>query len=194
MHRRELFRLLGAGAVLPAMSPELLSALHAAHPGEDYKLRSLGDHQNATVLAMIDQIIPETDTPGAKGAKVNEFIDLILTDWATPDEKKSFLDGLAWIDKKSTELYAKPFVETNAAQQESLLRAVDEVAMSDRHRPARHGNTVPDFDAQMKGPFWVVFKNITLHGYYTSQIGFEKELKQQIIPGSQHGCSPADAA
>jgi hypothetical protein len=45
----------------------------------------------------------------------------------------------------------------------------------------------------MKGPFWVVFKNITIHGYYTSQVAFEKELKLQIIPGAQHGCAPADA-
>ena len=51
---------------------------------------------------MIDQIIPSTDTPGAKGARVNEFIDVILTEWATPEERKNFLDGLA--------VYLKPRV------------------------------------------------------------------------------------
>ncbi len=193
MQRRELFRLLGAGAVLPAMSPDLLAVLRGAQTGEGYSLRSLDAHQNATVIAMIDLIIPETDTPGAKAARVNEFIDLILTEWATPEEKKNFLDGLAGIDKKSNELYGKNFVDSNAAQREALLRSVDD-ATGARPRPARHGNTVPEPDPQMKGPFWVVFKNITLHGYYTSQVAFEKELKQQIIPGSQHGCSPADAA
>ena len=193
MQRRELFRLLGAGAVLPAMSPDLLAVLRGAMPGEGYSLRSLDPHQNATVVAMIDLIIPETDTPGAKGVRVNEFIDLILTEWATPEEKKNFLDGLAGIDRRSNDLYGKSFVDSSAAQQEALLRAIDD-ATGSRPRPARHGNTVPEPDAQLKGPFWTVFKNITLHGYYTSQIAFEKELKQQIIPGSQHGCSPADAA
>jgi len=46
----------------------------------------------------------------------------------------------------------------------------------------------------MKGPFWVVFKNITLMATYTSQVAFEKELKLQISPGAQHGCAPADAS
>ncbi len=87
MHRRELFRLLGAGAVLPAIPPDLFAMLRNAQPGEGYALRSLDAHQNATVVAMIDLLIPETDTPGAKGARVNEFIDLILTEWATPQEK-----------------------------------------------------------------------------------------------------------
>jgi hypothetical protein len=193
MQRRELFRLLGAGAVLPAMSPDLMAVLRGAQPGEGYSLRSLNAQQNATVVAMIDLIIPETDTPGAKGARVNEFIDLILTEWATLEEKTAFLDGLAGIDKKSSELYGRNFVDSSPVQQEALLRSIDD-AVGNRSRPARHGNTVPEPDAQLKGPFWIVFKNITLHGYYTSQIGFEKELKQQIMPGSQHGCSPVDAA
>lgn len=192
MQRRELFRLLGAGAVLPATSLDLYAMLRGLQPGEGYSLRSLDAHQNATVVAMMDLIIPETDTPGAKGARVNEFIDLILSEWATAEEKKDFLAGVAGIDKKSNELYGKDFVDANAVQQEALLRSIDD-AIGVRQRPARHGNTVPEPDAQMKGPFWVVFKNITLHGYYTSQVAFEKELKLQIIPGSQHGCAPVDA-
>jgi hypothetical protein len=194
MQRRELFRLLGAGAVLPAMTPEIFTLLKQAQPGPDYKLRSLDAHQNATVVAMIDLIIPATDTPGAKGVRVNEFIDLILSDWAIPDERKAFFEGLADIDKQSNQLYGKNFVDASAQQQETQLRAIDDVFMANRQRPSRHGNTVPEPDSEMKGPFWVVFKNITLHGYYTSQVAFEKELKLQIIPGAQHGCAPVGQA
>ena len=174
MHRRELFRLLGVGAVLPAIPPDLFAMLRSAQPREGYALRSLDAHQNATIVAMIDLAIPETDTPGAKGARVNEFIDLILTEWATPEEKNHFLDGLADIDKQSNDLYGKKFVDASAAQQETLLRSIDDVAMANRHRPVRHGNTVPEPDAQMKGPFWVVFKNITIHGYYTCKLRLKK--------------------
>jgi hypothetical protein len=52
----------------------------------------------------------------------------------------------------------------------------------------KHGNTVPEFDTHLKGNFYDVFRGITLHGYYTSEIGFTQELKLQIIPGAQHGC------
>src|SRR5260370_895200 len=41
----------------------------------------------------------------------------------------------------------------------------------------------------LKGEFWEVFKRITVHGYYTSEVGFSQELKLQIIPGAQHGCT-----
>jgi uncharacterized protein YihD (DUF1040 family) len=139
---------------------------------------------------MIDQIIPATDTPGAKGARVNEFIDVILTEWATDEERAKFLQGLADVDKKSNELYGKNFVDATAEQQVTQLRAMDDVAMSEKKPAPRHGNTVPELDAQLKGNFFRVFKGITLHGYYTSEIGFTQELKLQIIPGAQHGCQP----
>ena len=190
MHRRELFRLLGAGAALPVVSPELLAMLQQAQPGAGYALRTLDAHQNATVVAMIDLTIPATDTPGAKAARVNEFIDLILTEWATEEERKHFLDGLADIDKQSNNLFGKNFVEASSAQREAQLRSIDDVEMANHQEKAKHGNTVPETDAQMKGRFWIVFKNITLHGYYTSEIGFTQELKLQVIPGAQHGCAP----
>jgi len=184
--------MLAAGAAVPVFSSPLLGFFRAAQAqiGEGYKLRTLNAHQNETVLAMIDQIIPATDTPGAKGARVNEFIDVILTEWATDGERENFLNGLADVDKRSNELYGKNFVDATSEQQVTLLRAMDEVAMSERAPAPRHGNTVPELDAQLKGNFFRVFKGITLHGYYTSEIGFSQELKLQIIPGAQHGCQP----
>src|SRR5579863_3659010 len=99
MQRREALRLVLAGSVLPALSPDLFAFFQEAHPADGYALRTLNPHQNATVVIMTDLIIPETDTPGAKAARVNEFIDVILTEWATDDERQNFLNGLAGIDK-----------------------------------------------------------------------------------------------
>jgi glucoside 3-dehydrogenase (cytochrome c) hitch-hiker subunit len=194
MQRREALRLLMAGGMLPAVPKDLLAFLAGAHPEAGYTLRTLNPHQDATAVAMMDLIIPATDTPGAKGAKVNEFIDVILTEWAMEDERKDFLDGLAGMDKKSTELFGKDFVDASAEQQVTLLRAMDEAVATKGPRRMRHNNTIPsDRDRQMKGEFFSVFKNITVHGYYTSEIGFSKELRQEIIPGAQHGCVPVPA-
>jgi len=190
MHRREMLRMLAAGAALPALSTDMFALFRGAHPADGYALRTLNPHQNATVVAMIDQIIPETDTPGAKGARVNEFIDVILTEWANDIERKNFLDGLAGVDKKSNELFAKDFADALPAQQLTLLRAMDEAAaFAAINRPPRPPD-YEDHDRQLEGDFFSVFKNITLHGYYTSEIGFTQELKLQIIPGAQHGCVP----
>jgi hypothetical protein len=193
MQRRDALKFLAAGAIAPALAPEVFAFFQEAHPASGYALRTLNPHQNATVVLMSEMIIPETDTPGAKGAKVNEFIDVILTEWATDEDRSHFLDGLAGVDKQSNELFGKDFVDASAVQQLTLMRAMDEaIGMGPAH-PARHGNTVPERDTQLRGNFFTVFKGITLHGYYTSEIGFTRELKLEIIPGAQHGCVPVNA-
>jgi hypothetical protein len=190
MLRRDALRMFASGAVLPVLSPDLFAMFREAQPGSGYALRSLNPHQNATVVAMIDQIIPATDTPGAKGARVNEFIDVILTEWATDEERNKFIAGLADVDKKSNELFSKDFVDAAPAQQFALLSSLDDTAGFEAAR-MHHGSVPPEQrDSQMKGSFWPVFKNITVHGYYTSEIGFSQELKLQIIPGALHGCVP----
>ena len=196
MQRREALRIFATGAVLPAFSPELFALFRQAQPPPGYALRTLSGHWTETVVAMIDQIIPATDTPGAKGARVHEFIDVILTEWATPEERKNFLDGLAGIDKQSQSLYGKNFADASSEQQVAQLRAIDDAVMVNRVVRPRHGNTVPKPDSQLEGNFWEVFKRITIHGYYTSEIGYTQELKLQIIPGAHHGCGdiPADRA
>src|ERR1700694_2947955 len=109
MQRRELFRLLGAGAALPVFDSNLLAAFQDAHPKSTYTLRTLNPHQNAILVTMTDLIVPETDTPGAKAVRVNEFIDLILTEWAHEDERKRFMAGFDEVDKLSNALFAKDF-------------------------------------------------------------------------------------
>jgi len=194
MQRREALRLLMAGGVLPALPTNLFAFFQGAHPASGYTLRTLNPHQNDTVVAMIDQIIPATDTPGAKGARVNEFIDVILTEWADAEERKNFLDGLAGVDKQTNDLFGKNFVDASPAQQVTLLRSMDESVAAQRTRRMRHGNTIPEErDKQLRGEFFNVFKGITVHGYYTSEIGFSQELNLQIIPGAQHGCVPLPA-
>lgn len=190
MQRRDALKFLAAGAVAPALAPELFAFFQEAHPASGYALRTLNPHQNATVVLMSEIIIPETDTPGAKGARVNEFIDVILSEWATEEDRNKFLNGLADVDKQSNELFSKDFIDASPAQQLALLRALDEAVGLLAGRPARHGNTVPDWDTQLRGNFFTVFKGITLHGYYTSEVGFTRELGLQIIPGAQHGCVP----
>jgi hypothetical protein len=190
MHRRELFKLLAAGAAIPILSPDVLAMLRQSQSSTAGALRTLNAHQNATVIAIAEAIIPQTDTPGATGAKVNEFIDVILTDWATDAERKHFLSGLANVDDRSTALYGKPLIDCTPAQQDTLLRAMDEEWVRQEHIPKPHTTGYEKRDQQLSDPFFGVFKRLTLFGYYTSEIGFSQELKKVIIPGSYHGCIP----
>src|SRR5262245_12567022 len=100
MERREALRLLGSAAMLQLIPGELFAVLRAARVEVDSggALRTLHAKQNATVTRMADLILPETDTPGAGTARVNEFIDLIVTEWYNDEERARFLDGLANVD------------------------------------------------------------------------------------------------
>jgi hypothetical protein len=194
MQRRELFRLLGAGAALPVFDANLLAAFQDAHPQSTYTLRTLSPHQNATLVTMTDLIIPETDTPGAKAVRVNEFIDLILTEWAHEDERQNFLAGLDNVDKRSNEIFGKNFIDTAPVQQNALLSELDQRYAMDREDLARHPFVRRPHNAQLTGDFFGVVKRLTLYGYYTSEIGFTQELRKQIIPGAYHGCAPITEA
>lgn len=193
MLRREALKILMAGGALPVLSPELFAFFQDSHPAAGYTIRTLSPHQNATVAAMIDQIIPATDTPGAKDARVNEFMDVILTEWANDAERKNILGGIDDVDKQSNSLFGKNFVDASSDQQVTLLRSLDEAAAIERSKPK---DGAPFWepegrDTQLQGDFFSLFKKMTLHGYYTSEIGFAQELKLQIIPGAQHGCVQA---
>jgi gluconate 2-dehydrogenase gamma chain len=194
MHRREILRLLSATAITPMISPDLYAMLRQAQPSSSYRLQTLDAHQNETVVAMMDLIIPATDTPGAKEAKVNEFVDVILTGWATPAERDRLLAGLGDVDRLSGTLFSKKFVEASTEQQTALLRSLDD-AVDWAHGPDSNedGDGSIEYDMRLRGEFFRVFKTLTLYGYYTSEIGFTQELKKEIIPGAQHGCVPLPA-
>src|SRR5579863_3693045 len=128
MERRDVLRLLMSTSVLSALSPEAFSlfrSMHAQIP-ETANLKSLNPHQNATVVGIADLIIPETDTPGAKSVKVNEFIDLILTEWYDEAETARFLAGLADVDARSQDLFGNKFIACAAAQQNQILQQLDD--------------------------------------------------------------------
>jgi hypothetical protein len=75
--------LIASATVLPALRSDALFWLQGVHAqiAEASALKTLTPDQDATVTTIAELIIPQTDTPGAKAAKVNEFIDLILSEW-----------------------------------------------------------------------------------------------------------------
>ena len=128
-------------------------------------------------------IIPETDTPGAKAARVNEFIDVMLTDWFTDEERASFRKGLAELDGDET-----PFIERETAEQVAILERAGEAALAEQEERATSRSPVATSDSPAAQPFFSVMKWLTLWGYYTSEIGMDQELGHVVFPGSYEGC------
>src|ERR1700733_14956249 len=100
MERRDVLKLLASATVLPTLSSDALFWLQGVHTqiAKASALKTLTPDQDAIVTTISELIIPQTDTPGAKAAKVNEFIDLILSDWYDEPATARFLAGLADVD------------------------------------------------------------------------------------------------
>src|SRR4029078_5364150 len=174
MQRREALRLLASAAALPLLSRKAFSMFQAVHEqlSEQPVLRTLNPQQNGMVTTISELIIPQTDTPGAKAARVNEFIDLILTEWYDEEEKSIFMTGLTDVDARARELFSKDFVDCGAKSQTEILQALDDDMAATRSEPdpRRRRRRPPERN------FFFMIKQLTLVGYYTSQIGFEQEL------------------
>lgn len=187
MDRRSLLGLLGATAAVAAAPGDLADVGRAIHrrlgalPGR----RVLDQHQDATVVALTDVILPATDTPGAKAARVNEFVDLLLAEWSEAEERDGFLAGLAAVDTRAREMFGKDFVDGTAGDQTRLLTVLDNEAAQWNAKP--RGTRGPE-------PFYRRMKWLTLFGYYTSQVGAEQEAHFAIIPGRFVPCAPADSS
>jgi hypothetical protein len=190
MQRREALRLLASAATLPLLSREAFSMFQAVHEQlpDQAVLKSLDPRQNATITTISELIIPQTDTPGAKAARVNEFIDLIITEWYDDEEKSVFMTGLTGIDTRARDLFGKDFVDCEAKSQIEILEALDDELAVTRAEPEprRRRRHPPERN------FFFMMKQLTLIGYYTSQIGFEQELHGEIIPSRHAPCVPLE--
>lgn len=165
----------------------MFQAVHEGLP-EQAVLKTLNPHQNETVTIISELIIPQTATPGAKAARVNEFIDLILTEWYDEEEKATFMTGLTDVDTRARELFAKDFVDCAEKSQVEMLQALDDEVAASRAPDRRRRRSVPP-----ERNFFFMMKQLTLIGYYTSQIGFEQELHAEIIPARHAACVPLEA-
>lgn len=161
MNRREAFKAVGMAPLLISLSRH---PLVPAQEGE-WTPSFFKPEQNETVSVISELIIPQTETPGATAAKVNEYIDFSLSQ-ETSQVQKAFIEGLNWIDQRSQQLHGGNFVQLAAEEQRAILETISsEIRLSVQDRI---GET-----------FFQDIKDRTVEGYYTSEIGLVQELGYQ---------------
>jgi hypothetical protein len=191
MQRRKVIRLLLGTAAIPLLPREIFALLRQVHSDlpATPALKTLNPHQDATVTTIADLIIPQTDTPGAKAVRVNEFIDLILTEWYDAADRDKFLAGLANVDTQAHDLFGKNFVDSSPAQQKQLLIALDEELTE-----FRQAETLAARRRRMHfeggKSFFYAMKQLTLVGYFTSEEGAKQALHYEVIPSQHVQCAP----
>lgn len=121
-------------------------------------------HQNETLIVLSDLIIPDTDTPGAKAAQVNRFIDFLLAAQSATDQKE-YLEALSWLDGYCLSRHSKPFTGLRQEDQSAVLTLLT--------------RTNKDPELRRGIALFHVVKDSIVQAYYTSETGMLEELKYQ---------------
>jgi hypothetical protein len=180
--RRSLLKILGAVGVTctyPFQSDELFgqteaprpdtnsphhhSTIPIAHSSPEPRFFNAADF--ATISRIADLIIPQTDTPGALGAGVPAYIDLVIS--RNTNQQVVVADGLRWLDSQAVALGASAFTNLSEKQQLSILEPLCDAADLVPAGSIPHGRNVQ---------FFALLKNLTADGYYTSRLGLVQEL------------------
>jgi hypothetical protein len=169
--RRTALKALGASAgaltFLPWLSEENAHAFATLQATKaPPRLKVLSPAQYATVETLVEAIIPADErSPGAKEARVADYIDLALSE-SEDALRQPFLDGVSALDAEAIGRSGVGFARMSPPQVEALLSD-----LARNERPAEGVETSP------LEKFFVAAKNATIHGYYTSEIGIHKELR-----------------
>ena len=128
---------------------------------------------NEALLAeLVETIIPTTDTLGAKGLGVHQFIQKMLADCFDKKAQDNFEKNLTDIDPLSIKTFGKPFAEGDATQRIEVLQSLAKST---------------DKDAQS---FYRTLRGLTVQGYTSSEYYMTKFTDYEMAPARFYGCVP----
>ena len=142
---------------------------------------------SADDLALMDEIgdtiIPATDTPGAKAAQIGAFMALIVRDCYTDAQQQVFRTGLKKVDAVCRTQTGKAFVAASPHDRLAVLNNLNEPAAAE---PAVTNETAPPAPPH----YLTMLKQLTILGYFTSEIGCTQALRYIEVPAAFHGDVP----
>ena len=149
----------GAGPGAKTVAGAAAPPVRAAADGPQFFTKE----QYAMLDELTEMIIPTDDhSPGARAAKVAEYIDSRLAEEFEEKVKQDWRDGIKAVDDLSQELNQKPFMESTADQRHAVMTKMVS------------GANTPDFPA---GKFFGELKGWTAFGYYSTKIGIHQEME-----------------
>lgn len=128
------------------------------------------------ISELVDVIIPPTDTPGAKEAKVQDYIIDFMESCSSKKDSNNFLNGLKDLQSNCISTYGKSFENCLINQKTAVLEDLD--------NDLKSINLINKIRDRLFGrSFYAILKTLTIEGYCTSSIGATKLLAYQPIPG-----------
>lgn len=159
-------------------APNILGVLNGctATPG-DWTPKLFSTEQASVVSALSDVILPADDSPAASDLGVPEFIETMVNEVYSEAQRAEFLEGL---DKFADDF--RTDIEVEFADGSD----------TDKYDFTYYQNRLAVEEDPASNPFFLSFKELTLLGYFTSEVGASEVLRYQAVPGNYEGCIPYD--
>jgi len=127
-----------------------------------------------------DTILPPTDTPGAKAAAVGAFMAVMVADTYTAAEQSIFRAGLASVDSECRREHGVGYMEARPEQRHDLLERLDR----------EQYDYMRSRSAAAPVHYFRMIKELSLQGYFTSEIGYTQAMRYLETPGRFDPCVP----
>lgn len=172
MQRRDILKALGAAAALAALPEHEALAAWARLGSRLGFAGTLSAGQLALIGAIADTILPRTDTPSATDVKVPAFVDVVVSENYTDNQRAAFMNALPQLEAALRGLDGASFVSMNPE-----LRAVALGAVERANR-----------QQQPHATYWRL-KGLVIHGYFTSEPVAKQVLHYNMMPGRFDGAA-----
>lgn len=135
-------------------------------------------------LALLDEIgdtiIPATDVPGAKAVGIGAFITMMVRDCYEADQQTAFQAGVGGLVQRFRVRHGRAFVGAPADTRTAFLNDLDR-----EQQAYTKGKTKDQPDHWFRG-----VKELTIIGYFSSEIGCTQAIRFTEVPGSYDGNVP----
>ena len=180
MNRRELLKMVAAATGGVVIGGEFFLA--------GCKNPEAGVGESATFvesdIAFLDEvaetIFPKTSTPGAKDAKVGQYMSVMITDCYAAKDQQAFREGMKKINEACNKMHNHGFMKASPEHRKELLVSLD------KERAEHQKNKKPEDPNH----YFQAFKQLTIMGYFTSKEGREGATNYQPVPGKYQGDIP----
>lgn len=187
MDRRKALKKTGLLAGATIAMPSLFSLLQSCKTETrlDWQPEFFTEEEAKSISALIDTILPTTDTPGGLDVKADMFIDKVLAHTYHNEGQQNMRDAIAEFNAKSKESYGSIFPELSEADKTAMLQ--EEEANDPKFNPGIWGTTVGE---QKPVGFYRSMKSMAIWAYFTSEEIGENVLSYDPIPGGYEACKP----
>lgn len=179
MDRREALKIasLLTGYTLVGSSAAILLNGCKADTKADWTPSFLTEEEWKLVADISEIILPATDTPGAKDALCDRYIDQAIHIFYSDEKKEHFREDLTIFDAKAKEKYTKAFLALNQNEKEKVLDLVAEELKAKQEADPKHRNIFRQL------------RELVVTGYCTSEVGAKGGLFDfRPVPGPYQGC------